>query len=58
MTNREVIALLDAINGDDSEAAHQNADDYMLSYLLDNGGADIVEAYERVKDRARGWYFV
>ncbi len=55
MTNAEAIALLDALNCDDCERAHSNADSYVLSYLLDNGGKDIVEAYQRVIDRCSWW---
>lgn len=49
----DIIEALDAIDGDDPEAAHAHAD----GLLLDAVTPAIRAAYDRVGDRAGSWWY-
>jgi hypothetical protein len=46
-----VVERLDAIGGDDPEAAHSAADDLLLACVP----TDVADAYRRVAERCRWW---
>lgn len=49
----EAVAALDAIDGQDPERAHGDAD-----VILENlAPADVKEALDRLHARARGWWY-
>jgi hypothetical protein len=56
MTVEEAVAKLDALETPghrDSEGSHSEADDILLAVVP----VEVREAYERVQDRADGWWF-
>ena len=57
MNAEETIAALDAIDGSDTEKAHGEADGYILKFLSDNGFDAISQAWERVDEKARGFWY-
>ncbi len=53
MTIEEAVAVLDAIMGDDTEGAHIQADAVLVKMVPE----EVKAAYERLKGRARGFWY-
>ena len=60
MTIEELIEKLDGLpayqDGGDNEAAHVNADKWLIQYLMENGQTQAAEAWQRTSDRIGFWY--
>jgi hypothetical protein len=56
MTPDEAIKKLDALDAEDQESAHVEAEEIVLRLLRHHGFADVADAFERAKDRVRFWY--
>lgn len=53
LTPEEAIEALDAISGDDPEGAHIEADAVLLAAVDES----VFAAYERLQERAAGWWY-
>ena len=51
----KTIQQLDALSGEDPEAAHSSADEILRHFLTESGNWDVAEAYDRVAGRCRWW---
>lgn len=55
---REIVRQLDELPADDANYSHQEAEKLLLAYLknANHGGAEVVRAYLRAKERVGFWY--
>jgi len=56
MTKTEAVKRLNAINGKNSEEAHEEADDILLQYLMFNGGHEVAHAFMDKRQEVTFWY--
>jgi hypothetical protein len=52
-----LVEKLDGIRGDDAECAHAEADDILLAALKLLDGQEIIDAYERLNKRCKGFWY-
>ena len=52
----KAVAKLDALQGNDYEAAHQEADEILLAALRARNMDAVANAYERARTRLKFWY--
>lgn len=57
MNKDETIKKLSAVEADDTEVAHIEADELLLQFLFDCGHQDVAEAYMAVKSRCNGFWY-
>lgn len=60
MTKEEALselARIAIVEAGDPECAHESADQVVLQYLATNGNADIVEAWGKVDDACKGFWY-
>jgi hypothetical protein len=48
-------AMLDLVNPEDPESAHQLADNILLAFLDANGDGKVADAYRALKARSAWW---
>ena len=57
MTPKETIEKLEAITNNDPEEDHLNADNYLLDLLETLGHKDVVIAFNKARNRGRGFWY-
>jgi hypothetical protein len=56
MAPEEAVKRLNALNEDDPESAHSNADDILLMVLDTNGLKEVADAYKAAQRKVGFWY--
>jgi hypothetical protein len=56
MTQEDAIKQLRELDEDDEEAAHSEADEVLIRFLMASGFKDVADVYMEMRDKIGFWY--
>ena len=57
MTAKETVEKLNALTNNDPEEDHLSADNYLLAFIESSGFPDVAKAFEKARNRNKGFWY-